>query len=448
MSSKKKLPLAKRSPSLTGFTAVVLAAGKGERMKSPRPKVLHDLLGKPLIYYVLREVLSLKKYIEQVIVIVGYKGEIVAGEVKKYLSANELGRSLKPKIRFVYQPRMLGTANAVEVSLKAAKCANILVTCGDVPLITRDLLQEFMALYLQKKSDCQVLTAVGSTDNALGVVLRDKKGKIKSIRERINFSPDLTTPLASCEINSGTYCFKKEALRGNLPRIKKQHKKKEYFLTDIVEILYQQGRLVDTHTLNTVEEVSGINTQFDLSEARKVMQKRILHRLAGEGVKIIDFQTTLIEEGVKIGQNSIIYPFTFIEKGAIIGHHCSLGPFTHIRGKTSIGNYTQIGNFVEVNRSIIGRNVKIKHFGYLGDAVIEDNVNIGAGTVTANFDGKTKHKTCIKKGAFIGSDTVLVAPVKVDEDGVTGAGSVVTRDVKAKTVVVGIPARVLRKKKG
>ena len=233
-----------------------------------------------------------------------------------------------------------------------------------------------------------------------------------------------------------------------MPRIKKQHKKKEYFLTDIVEILYQQGRLVDTHTLNTVEEVSGINTQFDLSEARKVMQKRILHRLAGEGVKIIDFQTTLIEEGVKIGQNSIIYPFTFIEKGAIIGHHCSLGPFTHIRGKTSIGNYTQIGNFVEVNRSIIGRNVKIKHFGYLGDAVIEDNVNIGAGTVTANFDGKTKHKTCIKKGAFIGSDTVLVAPVKVDEDGVTGAGSVVTRDVKAKTVVVGIPARVLRKKKG
>ena len=174
----------------------------------------------------------------------------------------------------------------------------------------------------------------------------------------------------------------------------------------------------------------------------------ILNEVIASGVEIIDLQTTFILPGVRIGKNSTIYPFTFIEEGAIIGRHCQLGPFLRIRGNTRIGANSLVGNFLEINRSCIGNNVKIKHFGYIGDAMVADDVNIGAGTVVANFDGRLKHETSIGKGVFIGSNTVLVAPVTVGSSAVTGAGSVVTRDVASNTVVMGVPARVHKRKRG
>ena len=412
-------------------------------MKSSLPKALYDLMGRPLIYYPLDEALNLKKYLKEIIVVTGYKAALVEAQIRKCFSG-------KVKIKFVYQPQRLGTANALGVACKKAKHKNILVLCADTPLIKAETLKAFISSFLKKRLSCSVLTANASRANSLGVILRDEKEKLKAITEKVvlNFKAGAGGGLKSIneEVNSGIYCFKREALKKNLSRIKKNEKKGEYFLTDIVEILYKQREKLDTYFLSSFEEISGINTQKDLWGAAKIMRYRLLEELAASGVKIIDPETTFIETGVVIGKNTIIYPFTFIEKDVIIGTNCSLGPFVRLRSGSSMGDNTQAGNFLEINRSQIGKKVKIKHFGYLGDTQIAEGVNIGAGTVVANYDGKAKHKTDIKKGAFIGSDTVLVAPVKVGKGAVTGAGSVVTKNVKPNTVVVGVPARVIRKK--
>jgi len=398
-------------------------------------------MGKPLIYYVIEELLLLNKYVKQIVVVTGYKGEIVKKEVSQHFSKN------RSKIEFVSQRRLDGTAKAVALGARLVKQRNILVVCGDTPLITKSKLSKFISFYLRKKLSCCVLTAVMERINSLGVVSYDDKGKLKRITEKIELKAERGEFFAFGEVNSGIYCFKKESLLKNLPRVKKSRKKKEYFLTDIIEILYRQGEPLSSYLLSHFEEIVGINTPQDLLTARRIMQKRIIDRLMTKGVRVVDSETTFIEEGVRIGKNTLIYPFTFIEKGVIIGSHCLLGPFLRLRKGTSIGDNSQIGDFIEINRSKIGRNVKMKHFGYLGDASIEDNVNIGAGTVTANFDGKNKWKTHIENGAFIGSDTVLIAPVKVGKRSITGAGSVVTKNVKSGTVVVGVPAKKLKKKR-
>jgi len=423
---------------MENFTAVILAGGKGKRMKSSLPKALCDFIGQPLIYYPLNEVLKLKKYLREVVVVVGYKAKMVRQEVRKYFPA-------KTKIKFAYQPQMLGTANALGAACKKIKHKNILVLCTDTPLIRAETLKAFMSQFLRKKLSCSVLTADVADENSLGVILRSEKGELKAIREKVVLSPRAKKGISE-EVNSGIYCFKKKALRKNLPRIKKNKRKKEYFLTDIVEILYNQGERVDTWFLDKSEEILGINSQRDLWKAAKIMRQRVLEGFTAKGVKVIDPETTFVEAGARIGKNTIIYPFTFIDKGAIIGNNCSLGPFVRIRGNSAVGDNTQVGNFLEINRTRVGKKVRIKHFGYLGDTRIADRVNIGAGTVVANYDGKSKQKTDIKEGAFIGSDTVLVAPIKVGKGAVTGAGSVVTKNVKPNTVVVGVPAKVLRKK--
>ncbi|MBN3041255.1 MAG: bifunctional UDP-N-acetylglucosamine diphosphorylase/glucosamine-1-phosphate N-acetyltransferase GlmU, partial [Candidatus Omnitrophica bacterium] len=235
--------------------------------------------------------------------------------------------------------------------------------------------------------------------------------------------------------------------RSNLSKINKNRRKGEYFLTDIVEILYNQGDYIASFFLEDGKEIMGINTQADLQVAAKIMRYRVVTELITRGVSIVDPETTFISQGVKVGKNTVIYPFTYIEEGVIIGRHCRIGPFIHIRKGSRIADKVLLGNFLEINRSSIGNNTKVKHFSYIGDAFIKENVNIGAGTVIANYDGRNKHKTFINKGAFIGSDTVLVAPVTIGKDSVTGAGSVVTKDVKAGQIVVGVPARAFKKKR-
>jgi bifunctional UDP-N-acetylglucosamine pyrophosphorylase/glucosamine-1-phosphate N-acetyltransferase len=289
------------------------------------------------------------------------------------------------------------------------------------------------------------------SNNDLGKIVRDTDGKTMAIREKIDLDKldkgEGSFPMQNgfAEVNSGIYAFDRNALFNNLIKIKKNKNKKEYFLTDIIEILYNEGHKVSPYVLNDNEEIFGINTRRDLYIAEGMLRKRIVESYIDRGVKIIDPQSTFIEDGVKIGKNTTIYPFTFIEKNVIIGNNCSLGPFLHLREGSRVLSSTHLGNFVEVCRSKLGREVTMKHFCYLGDTVVKDNVNIGAGTVVANFDGRKKNKTVIEKDAFIGSDTILVAPVKVGKGAKTGAGSVVTRNVKPKTVVVGVPAKELRK---
>ena len=423
---------------MNNFTVVILAGGRGKRMNSTLPKALCDLLGQVLIYYPLKEVLKLKRYLKEIIVVVGYKAEIVEAEVKKSFP-NET------KIKFAYQKKMLGTANALDVACKKINSDNVLVLCTDTPLISFQTLKNFISSFLAKKLVCSILTAELKGDNSLGVILRDKKGRVRGIKEKISFDSKSIREVISEEVNSGIYCFKSKTLKENLSKINKSNRKKEYFLTDIVEILYNNQEKLSTYSLDREDEILGINNQKDLWKVNKLMRLKVLETLVTRGIKVIDPDTTFIEEGVKIGKNTTIYPFTFVEKGAIIGTNCSLGPFVRIRGNSSIGDGAQVGNFLEINRTQIGKKVRVKHFGYLGDARIADRVNIGAGTVIANYDGKVKHKTNIGEGAFIGSDTVLVAPIKIGKGAVTGAGSVVIKSVKSNTVVVGVPAKPLKK---
>jgi bifunctional UDP-N-acetylglucosamine pyrophosphorylase/glucosamine-1-phosphate N-acetyltransferase len=417
------------------FTVIILAAGKGKRMKSPCPKALELLSGKPLIYYVISQLLTLKNDLSQIVVVTGHKGQAV----KKAVRDNFPGK----KIEFVNQARLSGTAKAVEVTSRAVKCSKVLVICADTPLIVSRTIKKFIHSFLKKKLLGSVLTAWVNQKNSLGLILRDQKGRLKAIREKSS----LPNQVGPQEVNSGIYCFQRKALFSNLPKINKDKVKKEYFLTDLIEILYNAKGKLGTYLVDDSKEILGINNQLDLQAAESIIGQRLIEAFAAKGVRILDPKTTFIQEGVKIGKNSLIYPFTFIGKDAIIGKNCSLGPFVHLRGGTCIGDNTCVGSFLEINRSKIGKHVRVKHFGYLGDADVGDKVNIGAGTVTANFNGKSKHKTYIETEAFIGSDTVLVAPLKVGKGAVTGAGSVVTKNVKPKTTVVGVPARAFKSKK-
>jgi len=413
------------------FTAIVLAAGKGVRMKSPMPKVLNRLGGKPLIYYVLKEVASLKE-VKQIVVVVGYK----ANEVKRYVSKHF------PNVEFAVQRNQLGTGHAVSSAVSKIKYPNTLILCGDAPLITKETIASFIGNYFSKKAHLSLLSSYLENKYNMGVVMRDGLGNPKAICEVINLKS--RSPME--EVNSGVYAVDTGILRGNLAQIKKDPAKGEYFLTDIVGLCYSQSCRVTAMVVDS-EEILGVNSPVELCGAYNVLRRRIINRHLNNGVKVIDPATTFIEEDVVIGKNSIIYPFTFIEKHVTIGTNCFLGPFLRLREGTHLEDNTRLGNFVEINRSSLASGVTMKHFGYLGDTTVGPNANIGAGAVVANYDGKNKNQTRIGAGSFIGCDAVLVAPVKIGKQSLVGAGSVVTKDVPEKMVVVGVPARILRKRK-
>lgn len=426
---------------MKNFTAVILAGGRGKRLKSALPKALYEVLGRPLVCYPLKEALKLRRYLKEIVVVLGYGADMV----RKAVNENFPGEA---KIKFVRQPKMLGTADALASAYKEIKYDNVLVLCADTPLINAGTIKDFVRSFLKKNLSAFILTADVQTGNSLGLILRDEKGRVRGIKEKAVSIPVRKNGPVVEEVNSGIYCFTKKALKDNLSKIRKDKKKGEYFLTDIVEILYDRREKLDTYYLDRPEEILGVNNQKDLWKVSKLLRSNILEDLSAKGVKIIDPESVFIESGVKIGKNTVIYPFTFIEKGVIIGNNCSLGPFIRIRGNTVIDSNTQVGNFLEINRTQVGKKVRIKHFGYLGDARVADRVNIGAGSVVANYDGKSKHRTDINQGAFIGSDSILVAPVKIGKGAATGAGSVVVRNVKPGTVVAGVPAREIKRKRG
>jgi bifunctional UDP-N-acetylglucosamine pyrophosphorylase/glucosamine-1-phosphate N-acetyltransferase len=401
-------------------------------MKSSIPKVLHPVCGRPMLGYVLDLVAALK--IKRTVAVLGYQH----AEVKKFLA---------PGLRTVIQKKLLGTADAVKQALPALKDFRgpVVVLYADTPLLKKETIEKLVKHHLQSKAAATLLSAKCDKPAGYGRLLRDKYYSVCGIAEDKD-ADDFQKEIK--EINTGIICFDKEKLAKALKSVKPDNAKKEYYLTDCIRLLYEQQELVEAVVLPEASEALGINSRLELAQANKIMQKRLNDNWMKEGISIVDPQSTFINYGTKIGAESVIYPFTVIENDVKIGKKCSLGPFAHLRPGTRLEDNVAVGNFIEVSRSRLASKTRAKHFGFLGDARIGRGANIGAGTVTANYDGKNKNVAVIGEGAFIGCDTVLVAPVRIGAAAKTGAGCVVTRgkNVAKNSVVVGIPARPLNLK--
>jgi len=410
---------------------IILAAGKGTRMNSDIPKVLHTVCGKPIIQYVLDRVQavgSLKTY-----VILGHQSNVVQAHLPK-------------DVLVLNQIKLLGTADAVKHAEKYLKSylGDVLILCGDTPLLNKSVIKSLIRRHRKTNAFCTFLTAVVHDPHGYGRIIRDEKGSVVAIREdkeAIGFERNIA------EINVGVYCFKCRELFTWLKEVKSNQRNSEFYLTDIIELFTENGLKVETIETEDPSEGLGINTREDLASAEAILRLRTLKEMMVQGVTIIDPKTTYIDSEVKIGKDTIIRPFTFIENDVRIGNRCVIGPFSRLRQGTRIGHGVEVGNFTEVVRSKIGDKTLMKHFSYLGDVSVGTNVNIGAGTVVANFDGKEKHPSKISDYAFIGSDSVLIAPFKIGKKAVIGAGSVVTKgkNIPDGRLAFGVPARVISK---
>ncbi len=417
---------------MSGFGCVILAAGKGTRFYSDIPKVLHDLHGKPILQHVLDTASACG--FEKPVVVIGHK----AGETERFL---------KGKARTVVQEKQLGTADAVKVAKKELSgFDDIAVLYGDVPLVKIGTLRFLMKQHKASASSCTVLTVDMDDPSGYGRIIRGISGGVKAIVEDKEAVADEKRVR---EINVGLYCFDRKDLFEAISRVQKSKVKKEFYLTDVIEILLEDGRKVSAFKTDDPGESIGMNSRADLAKAYSVLGRRKVAELIKGSVTVLDPATTFISPDAKIGKDTVIYPFTFIEKDVVIGKRCAIGPFCRLRPGTTIDDDAEIGNFVEIVRSKIGSKSKAKHLTYLGDTVVGKGANVGCGTITANYDGKKKSRTVIGDKVFVGSGTILVAPVKVGNGAVTGAGSVVLKNnnIPAKAVAVGVPARILDKSK-
>ena len=441
--------------------AIILAAGMGTRMRSNRPKVLHSLLGKPLVIYAVDLAQAVTG--EKPVVIVGYHAQ----QVKEILGDNA---------DTVLQKPQLGTGHAVQQAQQILEGETdfVLITAADMPLFTEETFNRLIETQKSNKGPITMLTVYSDNPRGFGRVVKDKNGQVKAIVEEAQATPE---QLEIHELNAGVYRIDADWLWGALSRIQLSSKG-EYYLTDIVGIAVSDGLAVDAIPLEDYTEAIGINTRVHLAEAESVLRERINRNWMLAGVTIIDPNTTYIETDAVIGRDTILYPNTFIQGETRIGEACEIGPnsilrdtqvgdrckilasmlekailendvdmgpFAHLRSGAHLAEHVHMGNFGEVKNSYLGKGTKMGHFSYIGDATIGENVNIGAGTITCNFDGKQKNHTEIADNVFIGSDTMLVAPLNLGEGSITGAGSVVTKNVKPHTLVAGVPARAIRK---
>jgi len=415
---------------MKNLAVIILAAGKSRRMKSDIPKVLHPICSRPMLEYVLDLVRSLRA--DKTVLVLGHKHELVK-------------KLLKPDVKIAIQRKLLGTADAVKEALRQLKSFKgvVLVLYADNPLLKKETITKLLNYHKENNPTATLLTAQLKNPKGYGRILRDKYSSICGIAEEKD-ADDFQKGIK--EINTGIICFNKTKLEGALRYIRPNNRKKEYYLTDVVGLFSKRGDLVDAVKIADINEALGINSRKELAEANKIMQRRIHEQFMKDGISIVDLNTTFISYGTKIGEDSTIYPFTVIERNVRIGKRCSVGPFAHLRGSVQLDNDVSVGNFGEIVRSRISSKTKAKHFCYIGDTRIGKQVNIGAGTVTANYSHGKKNLTVIGDGAFIGSDTILVAPVKVGKKAITGAGSVVTKkkNIKAGTTVVGVPAKPLK----
>jgi bifunctional UDP-N-acetylglucosamine pyrophosphorylase / glucosamine-1-phosphate N-acetyltransferase len=442
-------------------TAILLAAGQGTRMKSSLQKVLHPVCGKPMVAYALEAASSAST--EKPVVIIGNGGAALR---------DFLGDS----VRCVVQEPQLGTGHAVQQAdgLLRGQTDLVVVTYADMPLLRPETLTRLVETQKKNSGPMTMLTVIAADPRGFGRVVRAADGRVQAIVEEAAATPE---QLEIKELNVGAYCFAADWLWEALKRVPLS-KKGEYYLTDTVELAVQAGLAVQALVSDDLSETIGINTRVHLAEAEAAMRARINRELMLAGVTIVDPASTYIEPTVRIGADTTIWPNTYLRGSTVIGSGCMIGPNT-ISDDTTVGNDCQIlaavmekavvednvsigpfarlrkgahlckgvhmGNFGEVKDSTLGPGTKMGHFSYLGNATIGPEVNIGAGTITCNFDGVHKNPTEIGEGAFIGSDTMLVAPVKIGAHAKTGAGAVVTKDVEADTLAVGVPARPIRK---
>ncbi len=412
--------------------SVILAAGKGTRMKSNLPKVLHEILGKALVGYVLD---SVKHITNENFVIVGHHAE----EVEKYVISHY------ENAKTVLQSPQLGTGHAVSMICPMLEnySGQVLILCGDTPLITEDTLKKFVEYHRENKSDITVMSAIFENPTNYGRIIRDTDNSLKCIIEEKDATLEQK---AIKEVNAGIYCINWAKVKSAFSQLTSNNAQGEYYLTDIIEWGKKNGLSVNAYIMENNIETFGINSRVQLAEALKLLQKRINEKHMINGVTIVDPETTYISADTEIGQDTIIYPSTYIEGENKIGSNCKIGPMAHLRGGVEIGDYCKIGNFVEVKKAKIASHTNAGHLSYIGDSEIGSYVNIGAGTITANYNPltKVKSKTVLEDNVKIGSNTVLVAPVKVEEGANVGALSVITKNIPAWALALTrSPLRVL-----
>jgi bifunctional UDP-N-acetylglucosamine pyrophosphorylase / glucosamine-1-phosphate N-acetyltransferase len=442
--------------TVKNLSVVVLAAGMGKRMKSGRPKVLHEICFKPILYYILSAVYKLNP--KNVYVVVGFMGD----DVIAYLNKNF------PDTVPVYQKKQLGTADAVASaeSYREDFAQNCLVLPGDTPLITEEILMGIVNHKLNSGCHMVAVSSIVKNPYGYGRIIKDKNGSFLKIVEEADANDGEKD---ICEINSSIYCFETALLFKYLKEIKPDNSQNEFYLTDIVERFIAKNNRVEVFTLKDSSMAEGFNDMIQLAGIEKYMQSRINCRHMLSGVRLRDPLTIFIDPEAHILNNTIIEPHCFIRGSTNIGKDCIIGPFTQMENST-IGNGTainksvvidsiigadnnigpnsyirpgtithenvKIGACCEIKKSIIGKNSKVPHLSYIGDAEIGEDVNVGAATVTCNYDGFFKNKTVIQDGVFIGSDTMLVAPVTVGKGAITAAGSVITQDVPPHSIAI------------
>lgn len=418
----------------SGTTVVILAAGKGTRMRSRRPKVLHPLCGRPLVAWVVEQALSLSA--DRVVLVVGHGADEVG------VAAQDAAGDTPLEV--VVQEPQLGTGHAVQVTASVlGDPERVVVLYGDMPLLRGESLAELVeAQRAAGAGAAAMMTARPEDARGYGRIIRGPGGAFERIIEQRDCTPE---QLLLDEVNLGVYCFDGAALLRDLPRLSDDNAQGEYYLTDLPGMAVEDGRAVVTVDLADPHEAAGVNTVSQLAEARWVMQARILEQHMEGGVLIEDPTTTYIDHGVEIGAGTHVLPCTYVHTGVRIGEGCEVGPFTHLRSGTVLADGAQVGNFTECKNSSLGPGSKAKHLTYLGDTSIGAQTNIGAGTIFANYDGRVKHKTIVGDRVFVGSGTIVVAPNQLPSGTTTGAGAVITRaaQMQAGDVFVGVPARRL-----
>jgi bifunctional UDP-N-acetylglucosamine pyrophosphorylase/glucosamine-1-phosphate N-acetyltransferase len=446
--------------------SIILAAGEGTRMKSDIPKTLHKVCGKEMIRYIIEA--AENSQIEKNIVVLGHGKEKVGNNIK------DMG------VLTVEQPigegSPYGTGYAVMVAKEHINDEDtVVILCADGPLIRKETLISFIGYHNESDSAVSVMTSIMDNPKGLGRIIRNEDSSIDKIVEE----KDATEEIKKIkEINTGIYCFKGNLLKSALEKIDTNNSQNEYYLTDTIKILNGEGYKVGGWVLEDSNDIRAVNDRVQLSEVTKIMQERINLRHMLNGVTIINPENTYIEDSVEIGRDTVIYPGTFLEGITKIGTNCvigpntriisstvnnnvtiesskviesiiddgtTVGPFAYLRPGTELGKNVKIGDFVEVKKSIIGDNSKSSHLSYIGDAEVGKDVNIGCGVVFVNYDGKTKHKTTVGDGAFIGSNSNLVAPVNVEQGGYVACGSTITDDVQEGDLAIARARQVNKK---
>lgn len=442
------------------FKAIILAAGKGTRMKSKYPKVIHNVCGKEMVNHVIG--VSKKSGVNDIVVILGHESDAV--------------KEILPKDTLIaMQTEQLGTGHAVKMAKEYINDEDtIVVLCGDTPLIKEDTLKRLFAYHIENEYKATVLTTNVDNPTGYGRIIRDNNNDLLKIVEQKDANEEEKSVK---EINSGIYCFNGKSLRESLDLLDNNNAQGEYYLTDTIYIMRDKGQKVGAYNGSTIEELMGVNSRVELSKAEEIMRRRINESHMVNGVTIIDTNSTYIESDVEIGNDTIIYPGVMLKGNTKIGSNCiiemnssiensiignntevknstiidsvvgentTVGPYAYLRPKSNIGNNVKIGDFVEVKNATIEDNSKASHLSYIGDAHVGKDVNIGCGVVFVNYDGKNKFKSIVKDGAFIGSNSNLVAPVIVDEDGYIATGSTITKDVPKGSLAIARERQVVK----